>query len=300
MRAALLLLTVTAATPPPGAFEAATGRATVVRRPLDAMVPIRGGQFTMGASAEMQSAALDLVRDEAGPRAHPEALRVFREVIEAEGPQRRVYVSAFAIDRVEVTVAAYRGCVQAGVCSVAPLTVGDARFLEPQLPITSVTWAEADAYCAWRGARLPTEAEWERAARGSDGRVWPWGNALQLFAFNHGRFTRGEDAGTAVAMRPDGTDGDTFLAPVGKHPEGGSAEGVLDLAGNAMEWTADYYRPEPPQTTSTVNPRGPAAAALRAVRGGSWRTPPFFARTTYRDYAPPDTRSPEIGFRCAR
>ena len=303
---ALVLTLASSATAPVGSsatapvgFEARTGGATVVRRPLEAMVPIRAGLFTMGASAELQSSALELCRDEIGARHRGSCIR---EVVESEGPQRKVYVSGFSIDRVEVTVAAYRACVQGGGCSPSPLTVSDGRFVAASLPVTSVTWAEADAYCAWRGARLPTEAEWERAARGTDGRVWPWGNLLRPNVFNHGRFAGADDAGGdfAALIRPDASDGATFAAPVGTHPDGASAEGVLDLAGNAMEWTADYYRPEPPQASSTVNPHGPDGGAMRVLRGGSWRQPPFFARTSYREAATPETRSSEIGFRCVR
>jgi len=295
---ALLLLTITAVAQPP-AVEAPTGRATVVQRPLAAMVPIRGGVFTMGASSELQSAALELCREEIGPR---NRISCVRDVVESEGPQRKVYVSPFSIDRVEVTVAAWRACVQAGACSPAPLALADARFLRPNLPVTAVTWAEAADYCAWRGARLPTEAEWERAARGTDGRVWPWGNVLKPNAFNHGRFAGPEDVGSdfSALIRPDSSDGATFLSPVGAHPDGASPEGVLDMAGNVMEWTSDYYRPESPQSMGTVNPRGPDAGAMRSLRGGSWRQPPFFARTSYREATAPDTRSTEIGFRCAR
>ena len=294
----VLLLTVAAAASPP-AVEAPTGRATVVQRPLAAMVPIRGGTFVMGASTELQSAALELCREEIGTR---NRVACVRDVVESEGPQRKVYLSPFAIDRVEVTVAAWRTCVQAGACSPAPLANADARFLRASLPVTSVTWGEAADYCAWRGARLPTEAEWERAARGTDGRVWPWGNVLKPSAFNHGRFAGGDDVGSdfVALIRPDASDGATFLAPVGAHPDGASPEGVLDMAGNVMEWTADYYRPESPQSMTTVNPRGPDAGAMRSLRGGSWRQPPFFARTSYREAATPETRSTEVGFRCVR
>lgn len=294
------VLTLAAATAPPAAVEAPTGRATVVQRPLEAMVPIRGGTFTMGASVELQSSALELCKDEIGPR---NRVACQREVVQTEGPQCKVYLSPFSIDRVEVTVGAWRACVQAGACSPAPLALADARFLGSSLPVTSVTWAEADQFCAWRGGRLPTEAEWERAARGVDGRVWPWGNVLKPNALNHGRFVGSDDvdgSDRTPLIRPDASDGAAFLAPVGAHPDGASPEGVLDMAGNVMEWTADYYRPESPQSLATVNPHGPDVGAMRSVRGGSWRQPPFFARTSYREAAAPETRSTEIGFRCAR
>jgi formylglycine-generating enzyme len=310
VRAVLVFaLSVAAAAAPPAPprpttprFEAPaqTGRATVVRRPLEAMVAIRGGLFTMGSSVEAQAAALELCREEISARHRQKCVG---EVVESEGPQRRVFVSDFLIDRVEVTVASYRACVRAGACAPTPLALADSRFIaKAELPITSVTFDEADAYCSWRGARLPTEAEWERTARGTDGRIWPWGNVLKPNAFNHGRFTTPDDADGDwnAFMRPDSSDGAAFLAAVGTHPEGASPDGVLDLAGNAMEWTADFYRPEPPQSSATVNPRGPDAGALRVLRGGSWRQPPFFSRTTYREAAVPETRSPEIGFRCLR
>jgi formylglycine-generating enzyme required for sulfatase activity len=307
VRAALVfVLSVTAASPSPPArpaaptFEAHTGRATVVHRPLEAMVPIHGGLFTMGASAEVQNAALELCREEISARNRHQCVR---DAVDSEGPQQRVFVSDFSIDRVEVTVASYRACVRAGACAPTPLALSDSRFIAPEFPITSVTYDEASDYCSWRGARLPTEAEWERAARGTDGRVWPWGNVLKPNALNHGRFVGSDDvdgSDRTPLIRPDASDGAAFLAPVGAHPDGASPEGVLDMAGNVMEWTADYYRPESPQSLATVNPHGPDVGAMRSVRGGSWRQPPFFARTSYREAAAPETRSTEIGFRCAR
>jgi formylglycine-generating enzyme required for sulfatase activity len=280
-------------------FIATTGRAVVVQRPLESMVRLPAGRFKMGASDEAQRAALRLCREEIGDAV---ADRCRPELFVVEGPELSVYLSELFIDRVEVTVAAYRECVLAGICSPAPLLAPDQRFLAPTQPVTSVTWDEARRYCAWRGARLPTEAEWERAARGRDGRTFPWGNIARGDAANHGRFqTIGE--GTAMPVmqfEPDASDRFVFSAPVGAYPEGASPEGALDLAGNVMEWTADVYAEEPPQRRSTVNPRGPAVGATRVVRGGSWREPLIYHRTTARSDLTPDTRSPEVGFRCAR
>jgi formylglycine-generating enzyme required for sulfatase activity len=276
-----------------------SGRTIVAERPLASMVSIPAGTFTMGATDEQRKAAVTLCRDELGPK--------FEKICDAEsfareGPDRTVWLSAFHIDRVEVTVQAYRACVQAGACSPQPLLQPDERFLRPELPITSVTADEAEQYCRWRGARLPTEAEWERAARGRDGRTWPWGNRPSASFSNHGKLAiAGELSPMPYAvLQPDPSDGYTFLAPVGSFPQGASADGVLDLSGNASEWTADYFGEEPPQKLGTVNPRGPREGAMRVVRGGSWRQPRMFQRTTSRDGLPVDTRSSELGFRCAR
>jgi len=263
------------------------------------MVRIPAGTFRMGASKEVQNAAAQLCQEEIGP-ANAKGCRV--DQFQVEGPERRVFLSAFEIERVEVTVAAYRRCVQAGVCSPQPLLNPDERFGAPDLPVTSVTFAEAERYCSWRGGRLPTEAEWERAARGRDGRTWPWGNVPRPNASNHGRFyTVGELSPTPyIVLQPDPSDGHAFLAPVGSFPEGASVEGVFDLSGNAMEWTADVFQEDPPQLRGSVNPHGPAAGSIRVVRGGSFRQPRMYQRTTFRDAVAADLRSPELGFRCVR
>ena len=281
------------------ALTVTTGGTARVDRPLEAMLPVAAGAFKMGATREAQNAALEMCKNEIGPKMEQAC---HTDLFASEGPETSVYLSAFAIDRIEVTVAAYRNCVGAGACSPAPLLQADARFLASNLPITSVTWDEANAYCLWRGARLPSEAEWERAARGLDGRTWPWGNVPRADAANHGRFVGADEMGPMqiLRLRPDESDGHAFVAPVGSYPEGASPVGALDLAGNVAEWTADFYSEQPPQSLSTVNPHRTAAGTLRSVRGGSWRHPLLFLRATSRDAAPADSRSPEIGFRCAR
>lgn len=281
------------------ALEGQTGRALVVERPLEAFIGIPAGTFAMGATKEGIEGALAICREEiTGGKERACAAEVFR----AEEPARKVFLSAFQIGRTEVTVRAYRACVQAGVCSPEPLLHRDERFLKPELPITHVTWHEAARYCAFVGGRLPTEAEWERAARGRDGRTWPWGNVARPGHSNHGRFVAAElwPVPNVPVLQGDPSDGFAFLAPVGAFPQGASPEGLHDTAGNVMEWTADVYAEEPPQSRARVNPRGPAEGPLRTVRGGSWRQPRMFQRTTARDGVAPDARTPEIGFRCAR
>jgi formylglycine-generating enzyme required for sulfatase activity len=198
-----------------------------------------------------------------------------------ERPEHRVEVASFAIDRTEVTVRAYRACVTDGTCSPAgtdPYCNG-ARAHRDEQPINCVDWEQAARYCTWRHQRLPTEAEWEYAARGRDGRMYPWG-----------------DARPAGQLCWDGQGSDTGAGKrrgtckVGAHPAGRSAFGVDDMAGNVWEWVADFYTPA----------YGAPPTDLRVLRGGTWfgydradvrSSLRFRTNSTARDYG--------IGFRCA-
>jgi formylglycine-generating enzyme required for sulfatase activity len=251
------------------------------------MVKVRGGLFTMGASSELQTAALELCREEIGPR---NRVACVRDVVDSEGPQRKVYVSPFSIDRVEVTVAAWRVCIQAGACSPAPLALADGRFLRPNLPVTSVTWSEADRYCAWRGARLPTEAEWERAARGTDGRTYPWGAEPECSRANFGNY-QGEGRCPKNPGRP---------TRVGSSQGGAAPTGARDMAGNVWEWVADLYDPRYYGHSPPADPHGPSRGERRVVRGGACCSMFGLPRAANRLAFPPDYRDDDIGFRCAR
>jgi formylglycine-generating enzyme required for sulfatase activity len=283
-------------------LDAPTGRATVVTRPREAMIAIAPGSYTMGASQAAAGAAVEQCKKQIGSAAarlceNPNAFPFVNEQ-----PERKVFISGFQIDRVEVTVAAYRACVHAGACAPEPLAHPDQRFQRADLPVTWVTWGEAARYCEFRGGRLPTEAEWERAARGLVGRVYPWGNESRDDTSNHGRFQVGHELGPMPMplLRPDPADGHALLAPVGSYTRGASPEGVLDLAGNVSEWTADVFSVPGPQLHMQVNPRGPLVGGERTVRGGSWRQPLVYQRATWRVGLPEATRSAEVGFRCAR
>ncbi|CAN5302416.1 hypothetical protein BH11MYX1_BH11MYX1_37930 [soil metagenome] len=239
---------------------------------------------------------------------------------------RKVYISAFTIDRDEVSVADYRRCIAAGRCALDPLVAGDERYINASWPLVNVTWFEAQAYCRWQGGRLPTEAEWERAARGDDSRKWPWGSKLRDADFNHGKSRDlavrelDKNAGIGIPSAfmgdPDDTDGTMLIAPPGSYPWGEGPYGTRDQAGNVAEWTADALGGLSPNLVSndktigytglgTINPfRDGNANEPKVVRGGSWRQPTFLGRANVRDpfnilYAP-DGRFTHIGFRCAQ
>lgn len=207
-----------------------------------------------------------------------------------ERPQRRVWVSSFGIDRTEVSNARWRRCMRDGACPPPRLSDGDPRVSRPEDPVAGVTWSEAAAYCRWAGGRLPTEAEWERAARGATRQRYPWGNAYNDRLANHG----------VAGDRPDGVDGYRYAAPVGAFAEGASPFGVRQMAGNVWEWTADFYAADAYASgTRRVDPQGPDEGTERVVRGGSWRSPAYTLRVTHRGHRLPTQAWPDVGLRCA-
>lgn len=212
------------------------------------------------------------------------------ELFSNELPAHEVHLSDVWIDPTEVTVQRYRRCVAAGRCVEPPLAAGAARFDRPDLPVTMVSWFDALAYCSFAGARLPTEAEWERAARGLAARRYPWGNIYNPFLANHGKLDWDE---------LDGSDGFLELAPVGSFPDGRTPDGIADLAGNVEEWVADWYAPEYP-LASASNPRGPDTGEQRVLRGGSYFHARPWMRASARMHESPTSRRSWRGFRCAR
>jgi formylglycine-generating enzyme required for sulfatase activity len=187
-----------------------------------------------------------------------------------ERPVARRRLPAFRIDRTEVTRAMYARCVAAGRCPKAP---GDLAS-EPDLPMTGVSWHEARSYCAYAGGRLPTEAEWEKAARGVDGREFPWGEEADCGRANWGNFDgegpcAGKNPGRPVA--------------VGRYPAGVSPYGLHDMAGNVWEWVEDKYDQDPTR---------------RVVRGGSCCSYFVAPRAANRNAWAPDHRDGDLGFRC--
>jgi len=202
-----------------------------------------------------------------------------------EAPQHTVDLDAFWIDRTEVTNAMVARCVEAGKCKKpGSVNFGAAEFADH--PVVSVTWDEAKTYCEWAGRRLPTEAEWEKAARGTDGRTYPWGN----------------DAPDSVIGVPTG-EGPADTIAVGSVPADVSPYGALGMFTGVPTWIADWYDENYYANSPSKNPQGPPSAVQppqRAIRGGGWGAPPEFARLANRSGSLPDVRSAAIGFRCAR
>ena len=196
-----------------------------------------------------------------------------------EVPYHAVTLSAFEIDETEVTQRRYAACVEDRACT-SPAGSFDPSGT-PELPVVFVDWTQADAYCRWADRRLPTEAEWEAAARGGDGRLYPWGNDVPDCA-------RANVTGCGDATKP-----------VGSHPDGASVYGALDMAGNALEWVADFYDAAYYAVSPTIDPQGPDAGEYHVKRGGSFMGDQQTVRASYRVEGFPVGLA-NLGFRCAR
>ena len=203
-----------------------------------------------------------------------------------ESPRREIHLDAFHIDSYEITTGRFAKFL-AATGALRPPEGWEALDLNrgDELPVVGVDWHDADAYCRWAGKRLPTEAEWEKAARGSDGRRYPWGDALPTL-----------DRANHLNASAEAYDGG--LARVGSHPAGRSPFGVHDLAGNAAEWVADWYSERFP-VAAVRNPQGPQSGTDKVIRGGGRFDPAERISTTKRYRGTPDLRSEDIGFRCA-
>ena len=201
-----------------------------------------------------------------------------------EFPQRSIYLDAFWIDQTEVSNTQYQQCVVDGFCSLIYLTkyYNDSSYSNH--PVVYVNWHDASDYCEWAGRRLPTEAEWEKAARGTDGRTYPWGEGISCSQVDYG------DCNEFRETSPVGYFGDAGASPYG----------VLDMAGNVWEWVSDWYDSDYYGKSPADNPTGPNSGQLRVLRGGSWSKIGSDARSAnrYKSYFP-GSMPYSIGFRCA-
>jgi formylglycine-generating enzyme required for sulfatase activity len=298
MRWSLLALCALASSGGPALRIPSGGTSTLVARRAERVV-IPAGPFQMGSSDAAVKAAYELCTDEyrgVGVELVEASLRCTAR-FDGEGPDRSVVLPAFAIDRTEVTVGAYRVCVREGRCDRAPLVEARRVLRGDGYPIEAVAWDDADGYCRFRGGRLPSEAEWEKAARGVLGATWPWGERWEGGRANHGRRERPTESGMEGGL--DASDGYEGAAPAGSFPGGATVYGVLDMAGNVWEWTSDFYAREPPQVGTRFAPRGPLGAGERVLRGGSYATPSSDLRAARRLGHAPTERTLTVGFRCA-
>ena len=203
----------------------------------------------------------------------------------AEKPIHTVYLDTFYMDKYEVTNALYKTCVDVGKCDPPKQTNSYARpsYYEKSeyanYPVIYVDWNMSKKYCEWRGGQLPTEAQWEKAARGTDGRTYPWG----------------EDIDTTYANY-SGID----TTAVGSYEKGISPYGIYDMAGNVWEWVTDWYSEAYYQNSPSSNPLGPDSGQYRVLRGGAWYYGEDDLRASLRDRISPDGVSYFIGFRCVR
>lgn len=218
------------------------------------------------------------------------------EIHKDETPQHKVYLDGYYIDQYEITVKQYELFLKAirdkelnSCCHPEePMRKSHipnkwkAQLLEPDLPVVGVDWYDAYAYAKWADKRLPTEAEWEKAARGTQGKTYPWGedypsNQHANFFLNVGQFVKG-----------------------GGYPKGASIYKVQDLAGNVWEWVFDNYSAKYYHYSEPKNPKGPAFGDQKCYRGGSFQTGPDELRSTFRSYNTPSYRVDDLGFRCAK
>lgn len=259
---------VQTSTPKPAAIEQAAIETRV--RVTDGMVEVwvPGGTFVMGSDGDDAAA-------------YPN-----------ESPQHKVTLSGFWLDRTEVTNAQFEKCVDAGVCQ-APQTCngwGSPTYGQGEMeqhPVVCVDWSSAAAYCAWAGGHLPTEAQWEYAARGISGWIYPWGNTFECTRGNFG-----------ASGEMSGCDNYQKTAPAGSFPGGTSWVGARNLAGNVREWVNDWYGSYP--TFPQTDPTGRAGGDERVFRGGSFHTGGQYGRASYRSSYVPTFSSWNLGFRCAR
>ena len=254
------------------------------------MAFIRGGKFGRGSNFEQNKAAFKMCRK------YDKSCKLWW--FSDEYPLKLVKLDSYWIDIFEVTNEKYLEFVEAtghppaldsscttDACREGNLWTGNSfpKGIAKQ-PVTQVNWYDAEAYCAWRGKRLPTEAEWEKAARGPSANIYPWGNGFPKGRATFKRKWRGVHTMTRV----------------GSYPTGVSVYGVHDMAGNVWEWVADWYSRTYYSKGTKLNPKGWEKGEFKSVRGGSWVNHADTLRSAFRRWSKPDVRFNDTGFRCAK
>ena len=253
-----------------------------------AMVNVPSGNFKIGSTETEIEDAIALCQQ------HYSICN--RWYYERESPQHSVELTSFWMDQTEVSNAQYRLCVDAGICTEPSTckkgtpTFGDSNKADH--PVVCVDWEEAQDYCEWVGARLPTAAEWEYAFRGKAGLIFPWGNEFDGSRLNYC------DQNCSQSHADDRfNDGYAQTAPVGSYPSGASWSDIFNMSGNVSEWVGDWFGDYSPGTES--NPLGPSTGKEKMIKGCSWFFHPTYCRGALRASIDPDTRFDYLGFRCA-
>ncbi len=205
-----------------------------------------------------------------------------------EKPMHFVYTPAYFIDKYEVSNAEYQKFIEATGHAKPPFW-DDENFNKPDFPVVGVTWHDAMAYAKWKGGRLPTEAEWEKAARGNDGRLWPWGDKWEQGTHLYFVNVYGEE------------DNYPFTAPVNYYQSGVSPFGLFNTAGNVWEWCLDWYAAEYYRESPEITPEGPEGpGTMKVLRGGSWINDIDGVQVVHRARNTPDAKKEIYGFRIVR
>jgi serine/threonine-protein kinase len=252
---------------------------------------VPGGEFFMGNTEAEVDEALQVCREY-----HEECLP---EYFTSQLPMHLVTVDSIWLDQHEVTNGQYQQCVGAGICeppdeSVMPHDIYYSDRTYTDYPVVWVDWYQASGYCEWAGGRLPTEAEWEYAARGPEQLAYPWGDEFDGELLNYADVSCTFDF---VSHTDDAyNDGNPFISPKGSYPDGASWCEALDMAGNVWEWTADWFGDYPSEPQD--NPQGPFYGEGRVLRGGCWACDRGSATTTNRNWQDPSIFGINIGFRC--
>jgi len=265
---------VALSSPTPLASPSCTGTGKTWRSLKDDMLEmcVPEGKFVMGSS----------------PKELDQAMKKCKfcniDQLKSEAPRHLLQLDAFWMDKTEITNGMYGKCVQAGKCEKPGCKYYDLPKYAKH-PAVCVTWQQAQDYCQWAGGHLPTEAEWEKAARGTEGRIYPWGGDSSQAKANYW-----------------GSPGycSNTIKPVGSYLSGASPYGVLDMAGNVAEWTQDWYNANYYQDSPVLNPQGAQKGKERVLRGGAYCFSDNDIRSARRAYSEPNVRFDIVGFRCVR
>ena len=254
------------------------------------MLLVPAGWFTMGSTAQEAEVAYQLSVKSYADEEHAGTERWW---FMNEQPPHRVWLDAFYMDTYEVTVGEYHAFLQH--TGHRPLPQDVATYAPTNHhPVVKVSWEDARTYCQWADKRLPTEAEWEKAARGEDERTYPWGNV----ALSGSRANYCDTQCSSRWRESQENDGHAYTAPVGSYADGQSPYGIYDLAGNVGEWVQDWYDATFYHQGAERNPVNDQGAPFRVLRGGSWYLWPVHLRTAHRSRYRPDGRLHNVGFRC--